>query len=167
MKIVTLFLFFVYSSSFSLFFACDKTNLDVISLIQNPNGTYTYNFFICIETIPDMLYGDHTELIFSFPASGAKILGLTPGSIGFENGINWTISGLNTTSTKYVGAALNFVPSSSVVRHPTNPKFNQQCFNFSVTIDRNPNIALTANSVKYKVQIGSNGGNCIKEFDNV
>jgi len=167
MKIVTLFLFFVYYSSFSLFFACDRTNLDVISLIQNPNGTYTYNFFICIETRPDFIYGDHTELIFSFPASGAKILGLTPGSIGFENGINWTISGLNTTSAKYSGAALNFVPSTSVVKHPTNPKFLQQCFNFSVTIDKDPNLGFNYTKPLYKVQIGANGGICIKESTNL
>jgi len=162
--IFILFSFFLLFSTNNNLFACDKTNLDVISLVKNSNGTYTYNFFICIETKDDMTYGSHKELVFSFPASGAKILGLTPGSVSFENGITWSVSGLSTTTAKYSGARLDFVPSSpSTVKHPTNPKANQQCFNFSVTIDKDPNIG---SGSKYKVQVGANGGSCIKQASN-
>ena len=130
--IFILFSFYLLFSADNSLFACDKTSLTLKSLVNNSNGTYTFNFFICIETKPDMTYGNHTELVFSFPASGAKILGLTPGSVGFENGVTWSISGLNTTSAKYSGAALNFTPSGSSKA--------QQCFDFSVTVDKDPNL---------------------------
>ena len=153
--IFILFSFYLLFSAYNSLFACDKTSLTIKSLVNNSNGTYTFNFAICIETRADGTYGDHKELVFSFPASGAKIVNLTPGSVGFQNGVTWSISGLNTTSAKYSGAALNFVPSGA-----SKP---QQCFDFSVTVDKDPNLNFNWTKPLYKVQVGANGGGCIKE----
>ena len=140
--IFILFSFHMFVASYNLCLACDRSSLEVVSLVANSDGTYTYNFFICVETKADWMIGNQTQISFTFPASGAKILGLSPsGSISFLNGTAWSISGLSTTTAMYSGAALDFdVPVNSPVTHPTNSKRDSQCFKFSVILDKNPNI---------------------------
>ncbi len=145
--ILSIFLFGFISYSF----ACDNAELNLNSLIDNCDGSFTYNMEVCFET-RDGTAGDADHLLLSFPQSGANITSVTPSTFVFDDGTVWNmVTGMGTGVVNISGPAINFISPD-----------DQNCFTIDVVLDADP--GTTGNA--YYIEVGHDtdgGGICVYE----
>ncbi len=148
-KLFILSFFILFSLSYSK--ACDNAELNLNSLVDNCDGTFTYNMEVCFET-RDGTAGDADHLLLSFPQSGANINSVTPSTFVFDDGTIWNnVTGMGTGVVNISGPPINFISPG-----------DQNCFTIDVVLDANPGTVGNA----YYIEVGHDsdgGGICVYE----